>query len=152
MPKASAKLEGGKELQRALKTLGVRVQRKVLRQAVNAASTPVVKAARRKAPKQSGLLRKSLGKKLKTYTKNGTVMALVGPRKDVEGEHEGEKRRPARYAHLVENGHVAADGTHVPAQPFLRPAFDETQPQALDTMRRKLAAGVVTEMVKAVKQ
>jgi hypothetical protein len=49
----------------------------------------------------------------------------------------------------VEGGHIDANGNHVPAQPFLRPAFDETQGQALDVMKDKLAAGVVKEAQRA---
>src|SRR4051812_39168403 len=120
-------VKGAKELERVFRTLGDRVQRKVLRQSVNAASTPVVKAARSKAPKQSGLLRKALGKKVKSYAASETAVGIVGPRNNVVGEFKGKKRWPAKYAHLVEGGHIDENGNPVPPQPFLRPAFDETQ-------------------------
>lgn len=151
MGKDGMTLLGSRELERVFKTLGDRVQRKVTRQAVNVAATPVVRAARSKAPQQSGLLKKSLGKKIKTYKRAGTVVGLVGPRTDVQGEYQGEKRVPWRYAHLVEDGHVDAKGNPIPAQPFLRPAFDETQGQALDTMSTKLGEGVTREAMKAAK-
>jgi HK97 gp10 family phage protein len=149
MPKAGMTLLGAKELERTFRTLGERVQRKVTRQAVNAAATPVVKAAKAKAPQESGTLKKSLGKKVRTYKQTGTVTAIVGPRTDVEGEHDGKVRKPKFYAHLVEGGHIDESGNHVPAKPFLRPAFDETQGQALGVMADKLAAGVVKEAKKA---
>lgn len=148
MARNAMKLLGDKELERTFKTLGERVQRKVLRQAVNTAATPVVKAARAKAPKDSGLLKKSLGKKLVTNKKAGVVTAVVGPRRNVVGEHDGKPRKPSRYAHLVEKGHIDGDGNHVPAQPFLRPAMEETEAQALGVMTDKLAAGVVREASK----
>ena len=149
MAKAGIILLGAKDLERTFRTLGDRVQRKITRQAVNAGATPVVKAARAKAAKESGLLRKSLGKKIRTYKQSGTVAAIIGPRTDVEGEYKGEIRKPKFYAHLVEGGHIDANGNHVPAQPFLRPAFDETQGQALEVIKEKLAEGVVKEAKKA---
>ncbi len=89
---------GAKELERKLRTLGDRVQRKVVRQSVNAAATPIVKAARAKAPRESGLLRKALNKKLRTYKDQGKVVAIIGPRTDVKGDYNGERRVPWRYA------------------------------------------------------
>ena len=147
----SMELIGDKQLEKLFRTLGDRVQRKVTRQAVNAAATPGVKAAKAKVPSESGTLKKSLGKKVKTYKNTGTVAAIIGPRTDVEGEFNGEVRKPKFYAHLVENGHVDENGNHVPAQSFLRPAMDETQDQALDVMKDKLAAGVVKEAMKGAK-
>src|SRR4051794_6246108 len=105
MAKPGLTLLGAKELERTFRTLGERVQRKVTRGAVNTAATPVVKAARARAAQESGLLRKSLGKKIRTYKQTGTVAAIIGPRTDVEGEHNGKPRKPKYYAHLVEGGH-----------------------------------------------
>jgi HK97 gp10 family phage protein len=141
-------MKGDKALAKTLKRLGVRVQRRVMRQAVNAATTPIVKAARSRAPKRSGLLKKSLGKKVRTYAEKMTVVGIVGPRTNVVGEHEGKKVRPALYSHLVERGFIAADGSFVPPQPFLEPAMAEAEGQAVDIMREKLAAGVVKEAQK----
>lgn len=149
MANGAMTLLGAKELERTFRTLGERVQRKVTRQAVNAAATPVVRAAKAKAPEESGTLKRSLGKKVRTYKQTGTVAAIIGPRTDVEGEHNGQVRKPKFYAHLVEGGHIDESGNHVPAEPFLRPAFDETQGQALGVMQDKLAAGVVKEAKKA---
>ena len=148
MAKPSMQLLGDKELTKTLKTLGERVQRKLLRQAVNAASTPVVKAARSKAPKQSGLLKKSLGKKIKTYPAKMTVVGIIGPRTEISGEYDGKKRVPWRYAHLVEGGHIDEQGNVIGLKPFLRPAYDETQGQALQVLKNKLADGVVKEAKK----
>src|SRR5690349_2406160 len=108
-----ATLQGAKELERALNTLGERIQRKVTRQAVNAALNPVLKAARAEAPEESGLLKESLAKKVKTYVDTQTVVGLVGPDTKTMGEFNGEKRWPAKYAHLVERGHIAPDGSFV---------------------------------------
>jgi HK97 gp10 family phage protein len=144
----SATLLGAKELERTLKTLGERVQRKVTRQAVNAACTPIVKAARKNAPQESGLLKEAMDKRIKTYPESMTVVGIVGPDTATKGEFKGEPRWPAKYAHLVEGGHLLPDGTFVPPNPFLRNAYDSTEAQALDAMKTKLAAGIEREAAK----
>src|SRR4051812_21396420 len=133
MAKGGVHLLGGKELERMFRTLGDRTQRKVARQAVSAAATPIVNAAGPNAPEESGALKLALkgGKKLKTYKNSGNVVAIIGARTDVQTEFDGKVRRPSKYSHLAEGGHIAADGTHVPGQPFLRPAFDENQDKSL---------------------
>lgn len=141
-------LQGGKELAKALKTLGVRVQRKVTRQAVNAACNPTLKAARANAPEESGLLSKSLGKKIVTYPEAMVIVGIIGPTTDVSGEFNGHPRVPWRYAHLVEGGHIDQYGNHIPGHPFMRPAYDSTEGQALDVMASKLGSGIEREAAK----
>jgi HK97 gp10 family phage protein len=151
MARSGMELFGDKALARTFKGLGQRVQRRVLRQAVNAAGTPVAKAAKSKAAKESGLLKKSLGKKLKTYPERMTVVGIIGPRTNVTGEHNGKKRWPAKYAHLVEKGFINRAGEFVPPQPFLEPAMAETEGQAKAVMKSKLAAGVVKEAARGAR-
>lgn len=148
MAAAGLKLTGDKALERKLRTLGERVQRKVLRSAVSAAGTPVLKSARSKVKKRTGLLKKSLGKVIRTNKKTQSVAAIIGPRKGVSGEHNGKVQKPSRYAHLVEKGFIDEAGNHVPAQPFLNPAMAETEGQALNVMQTKLAEGVIKESSK----
>jgi HK97 gp10 family phage protein len=143
-----ATLMGDKELEKLFQTLGERVERKITRQAVNVALTPCLKSARAKVKKESGLLEESLDKKIKTYPESMTVVGLVGPNTAVSGEYEGELRVPWRYAHLVEDGHIDRAGNFVPPQPFLRPAFDETQGQMLDVMETRLGKGIEREAAK----
>jgi HK97 gp10 family phage protein len=142
-------LFGDKELAKVFKTLGDRVQRRVLRGAVNAASTPVSRAAKSKAPKESGLLKKSIGKKVKTYPDRGVVVGIIGPKTSVVGEYKGKKRWPAKYAHLREKGFINAVGEFVPPEPFLGPAMERTKGQQISIMQEKLAAGVIKEAARA---
>ena len=144
----SIKLEGGKELARALQSLGPRVARKVTRQAVNASLTPVLKTARANAPEESGLLKESLDKKTKTYAENMVIVGLVGPDTTTQGTFKGELRKPSKYAHLVEEGHIDANGNFVPPHPFIRPAFDENESKMLDTMSQRLGKGIEREAAK----
>lgn len=54
------------------------------------------------APKDTGALRQSIDFLVKTYAKNGSVVAIVGPKR----QYRLNGRRPTKYAHLVEFGHV----------------------------------------------
>lgn len=141
-------IKGDKELIRLLNTLGERVQRKALRSAVSAAATPVVKSAKSKVAKRSGLLKKSLGKKIVTNKQTNTVTAVIGARKSVQGTVNGKPYRPSRIAHLVEKSHIGPGGEYVPGQPFLGPALDETKGQAEGVLTTKLKQAVEREAAK----
>lgn len=125
MAKSGAQFLGGKELERMFRTIGDRVQRKVGRQAVSAGATPISKAAQEGAAEETGALKLALkgGKKVKAYKNSGVAVAIVGPRTNVQTEYKGKVRKPFKYAHLVEGGHIDEHGNHIPAQPFLRPAM-----------------------------
>jgi HK97 gp10 family phage protein len=133
-------LEGDVRLRRKLERLETKSQKKIVRPAVNAALTPINKAAKRKASVETGLLKKSIGKKVKTY-RSGTVWGGVGPRTGFKTQMEdGRFRNPVKYAHLVELG-----TRHSPARPFLRPALDEQRPHALAVLAAKVRAGIEKE-------
>lgn len=98
-----ARIEGIEQVQAMLKNLTPATQRKVLRPALNAEGVKIRQAAKRNVPNVTGLLRKSLGKKSKTYT-DGTVIVIVGPRRGFKRVIDGKPRNPVNYAHLVEFG------------------------------------------------
>lgn len=142
---ASLSIRGNRELGIALERLPKRVYSRIMRPAVNAALTPVNSAAKRKAPKETGALRASLGKKVKQYPQNGTTWGAVGPRDDPKFHRpdpvrRGRVRRPIFYAHIVEGGTRTRA-----AQPFLRPALDEQEDAALAILYTKVAAGIERE-------
>jgi len=155
-----------------LRELGSRTAKRVIRQAVRAAAKPVIKTARQLVPRVTGLLRASLGVRIKTY-KRGVVAAIIGPRVEFKSkireglEGKQKKQIPANYAHLVEFGtdrHVVVPkhkkamtingelrGRAVPeskAKPFLRPAFDRNHQRALNIMRTELWKRINAEVRK----
>jgi HK97 gp10 family phage protein len=144
----SATLQGATELIKALQTLGERTQRKVMRQAVNAACNPTLKAARANVHDESGLLKKSLAKKIKTYPDRQTVVGIIGPDTQTAGEYKGKPRVPWRYAHLVHDGHIDEKGNFVPGNPFLRRAYESTEGATVDVMADKLGKGIEKEAAK----
>lgn len=132
----SMRLTGDKELKRFMKRLPKKVK-KVQRSAVSAMATPVLKQARKNAPKRTGTLRKSLGKKSRTY-KSGTVIAVVGPRNGKGVMVNGKWHDPAKIAHIVES-----------RNPFLEPAMDSRAGEAQQVYTDKLRERIQVESKKA---
>ena len=104
-------------LKKRLAELPKKVANKGARAAIQAGSKPILDTEKSLAPVDSGLLRKSLGRKVKQY--KGGPLAIVGPRKGFEGlTKKGRVRfqvrtkknsgtgkglkQPSRYAHLAE--------------------------------------------------
>ena len=141
------RMEGGKAINKNLALLKKAIQRRVLRKAVTAASKPVLAAAKAKAPRETDLLLKSLGRKTKTYRSSGVAVAIVGPRegfgREVEVNGEVQIQDPIFYAHLVELGTFRTS-----AQPFMRPAFESTKEQAKSITAKKIAEEIDRELSK----
>jgi HK97 gp10 family phage protein len=157
------RLEGGTELQNLLRELPRRVAAKGNRAAATAAAAPVLKAARRAAPKQFGFLKKALAKKVKSYKQSagGVAAAIVGadrsaaytvPPSASPRARGGRVRRavPANYLHLVEQGHGGP--RPAPPHPFLGPAFEASKDQAKAAAAEKFRQVVEKEAAKLGKR
>lgn len=157
-------LQGADEIRARLATLRGAVQRQIVESAVSSALSIIAKAAKARCPKDTGMLKASIGVKVKTYSGSGAVWGAVGPRRggayDVAGAlkfvrkggkapHGAEKARinPVRYAHLVEFGHGGPQPA--PAHPFLRPALDENREVALGTLRGRVQQGIERVVAKS---
>lgn len=109
-----------------------------MKDALSKSATIGLKAARNNVKRESGALAKSLKKRARTYGR-GSALVMVGPDRKFTTEYRGKKRRPVKYAHLVEFGHKVVRGGkvvgHVPPKPFLRPAFDSKK----EDMKKKYA-------------
>jgi HK97 gp10 family phage protein len=154
--KGDMKLLGARELQALLAALPRGVAKRGLRAAVTAGATPITRAAKARAPRKSGLLKKAIGRKVKTYKEAGvgaTAVAIVGARRDVRGEYRGRPRVPARYIHLVEKGTRPHDGhPGTPATNFLEDAYRGNKAAAEAAAARKLAEVVEREARKLGKR
>ncbi len=107
------KLDGLAELTAKLSGARRTIRNKVLRKAVNAATQEGLngvkgsyKLSAGKAKRghkkyvRSGQLKRSLGRKTKTYD-SGVVVGVIGPRKGYAIVWNGQKIDPVKYAHLV---------------------------------------------------
>ena len=148
MPKPFARVEGDKKLIKQLKRLGsVKVAKRVLRKAVNAASQEVVKAVRRNAPVDTGTYKIAATKKVVGSDFNYT--GIIGADAKAKGPVvDGATRIPANYDHLIEYGYQLADGTNVPAQAPLRKGFEQAAPAAQRRLNEKLKEGIEREAAK----
>jgi HK97 gp10 family phage protein len=107
---------------------------RVARQAVAAGARAVARAAKKNAPRETGLLKKSLGSKVKVYANSGVAVGVAGPRVGMRQTVVRKKNKarptpvlsdPAKYAHLAELG-----TSRSAARPFLRPALEGGQAAA----------------------
>jgi len=119
----TVQVEGLKELEAKLIKLGGVAGGKVLRQALMAAANPMVKSAKAKVPVDRGKLKSNIRKrsKLGKGKSNTVAEVMMGVTKK------------AWYGHLVEFGTI-----NTPAQPFLRPAFDENKTKVVQLFRAQL--------------
>lgn len=167
-----ARVTGIKPLLKRLRQLPDRAQRRVLRPAVTKASTPIVKAARRLAPKGTGLTpsgrdRPHLGKTItktraKLYHKTGTVMVVIGPEKGQAPHshlvHDGTQPHAIVLTKPLSLGRVTLPAGFVirhpgaKAQPFLADAVDATRAQSQAILRRSIVAGIEKQTALLAKQ
>lgn len=135
-------VSGLRQLGEAMRGLSEDMRTKVARQAVAAGASVVRKAARDKAPVDSGNLKASLIMKRIRET-NLTEEYIVTPRKGKTRDGKAAKRgqgklgKDAYYARFVEFGTVK-----VPARPFIRPALEDNVQRATQAIADRLAARI----------
>lgn len=127
-----------KQRGRSIQNLGKSIDRLVdrvgdltLAEAVRAAAKPMLAAAKTKVKKRSGLLHSALKIKVtkKGRGRDRRVYGIVGPDSNVAGtDNKGRVTKPIKYAHILEFGNKNKSQK---AQPYMRPAFDETKEQAV---------------------
>lgn len=138
------KIEGVDDLLKTLKELPTRIERRVLRKAINFATTPVLRKAKSGIPVRTGKLKRAFGRLpagelprgLKRLRRKGNVFVVLQPRKGFEDS----KGNPIKYAHLVEFGTNDAA-----AHPFLRPALTSSRFEFIKRLRQKLQEGIAKE-------
>jgi HK97 gp10 family phage protein len=119
------KIEGGKELDKALKQLGYDMEKKVAKSAVRAGAQVIRKEAMLNVPVESGTLKKSI----RVVTRSRRVGDAVASVVTRSGKKYQSNGMDAWYAPLVEFG-----TKNRPATPFLRPALDSKGVEAVKKM------------------
>jgi len=126
------KIDGIKELERALGKLPKELINKAEKAALRGGAFLISKAAKAKAPVASGHLKKSIGINVKTV--KGRTTARIGAKSDRKTIIRYGKEvvsNPANYAHLVEYGSARST-----ARPFIRPAVETTKDEVLGAMTK----------------
>lgn len=152
-----------------LKDLDPKAGKPAVKRGVNEITRLVLWAAREGVPKRTGMLRKSLGRKVIVQRGGAKVLGVVKPRGGEKYSRvvNGKKVSPIRYAHFVEFGRVfvrvknkkalvasapGPGGTNyvvfgkqvraVPPRPFLRPAWEKHEPRAVPILHEWLHKAV----------
>jgi HK97 gp10 family phage protein len=148
---AEFEVKGLRELQAAMNTLKADMAGKIAVQATAAAAGVVRKAARMKAPKDSGNLQAAIIMKRRKKTSLSALYAVGvrsgggfrkgdfvgGKTSDVKAAKKGEGRLgvDAFYWSFVEFGTVKMS-----PRPFIRPALEDNVDRATEVMKKRLAA------------
>lgn len=155
-------VDGLPQLLASLDGLATAVRNRILRAAVMAAGKVVLSRAKADAPRESGLLRKSMARKVKVYRNSGVAVAIVGPRKGYKQQVTRKRGKwrastvwadPVRYAHLVELGtrpHRQRGGQHPGSMP--RPFLTPAATQQATAIRAAMASAINEGLAKAVAQ
>jgi HK97 gp10 family phage protein len=160
----SASVQGMREAYAALSKAAKKIQRDGSRKAANAGGKVVLKAMKGAVRVRTGLLKKALGRKVKSFGDSGVSVAIIGPRtgfkvvkqKDgstakvqtkfsrldgtrvnKKGETVNKYSNPTQYAHLVDKGTRRSR-----AYPFRAPVQQATAGQVRDAMAEAVRAVV----------
>lgn len=129
----SVRIEGLSELAKKLQAMGVDMTNVTSRKATGVAAGIVEKAAQQRVPVKTGLLRSQIITKRipagQAKSLGATSIHVVTVRQGTKKRKGKQDRGSAPHAHLVEHGTA-----HSAAQPFLRPALDESVGAAATAM------------------
>lgn len=123
-------LLGDKVLAYQFKQLPIVIQRKLLRQSFRAALRPVLAMARSLAPQMTGAMARTLRLRAMKRRRGRLGMLIMAAPRAVLGIAADAK---GYYPVHVE---IGAKKRGVPAQPFLRPAFDAQREIMVQTLAR----------------
>lgn len=131
-------VQGLRQLGEAMRDLSTEMQTKLARQAAAAGASVVRKAARARAPVDSGNLQAAVVMKRMAetdLTSEYVITPRVGKKRDVKAAKAGKGRlgKDAYYARFVEFGTVK-----VPPRPFLRPALQENLRPATQAVANRM--------------
>ena len=156
---SAIKIEGADELEKFLQTFPEKVERKLLRQALSSGGTVIKTAAKARAPRKSGTLRKAIAVRRVPRRLAVEVYVRAGRSEKNDGW----------YAHIIERGakahtivpyknrkKVLADGGKVfgkrvrhpgvRARPFMAPAINAAARQAVEKIGERLSVLIEREV------
>lgn len=128
------KVLGLKELEKQLQEFEPKVVKKVLRSAMGKAFRPVLRLAKAKAPKDTGLLKRRI-KMVAGVKADGTAVAGLY----VSNTPEGPKGNEARNWVWYEKG-IPSRG--IAAQPFFRASLDNNEALVVSILQTTLKRGI----------
>lgn len=148
--KADVSFKGLDKIHKRLSVAVDRIERGTMRDALNKAASPMLKASKDRARliQRTGTLRKSLKRKIITDVSRQSVSVLIGPDRRVTSTDYAGKHTPANIIHLIEFGFNHKSGKRIEGKKFLEAAFEETKEETIKTYHRELG----TSVEKVIKQ
>lgn len=145
------RIEGAAQLEANLATLGRRVGKKVIRQAVRDGQRPMLAAAKANAVSMvGGEMGAKLAKALQIRTPKkqvrGTYSLHVQLKADEAFIHTSKAGKKSYIPAAIEHGHMVG-GTFVSPIPVIRSAADSTQGETIRRFTAKLKSGLLREAI-----
>ena len=133
----TVKVEGLADLGARMKGLSEAVNNRIARAATAAGAVVIRNSAQQKAPVDTGNLKKNIiVKRLPKGESSLTSEHIVTVRKGkLTAKQKSSGLKDAYYGQFVEFGTAK-----MPAQPFLRPAYDENKQRAVEAIKDRIAA------------
>lgn len=135
------KIEGLEDLDKVLNQMAPRASRNLMRSTIQGVAQEIAKESRRKAPKDSGTLRKAIKAK-RRRAKNPDK-----PFSDVVVTTGRSAKYDAFYWRFIEYG-----AQNSPERPFIRPSVDLMRPQIPEIMQRQFAKKLEAMLKRAAKK
>jgi len=152
----SFKVEGLRDVERALDDLSKATGRAALRRALKKSAQPLVEGVKRRAPVDDGSLRDSVAIAARLAPSVAKVARRLGDPKSSVQLYLGPKWPEGAHGHLVEFGTAPrvkkSTGQAVgamPAQPFMRPAWEAGQAAVLKRLETNLWSEVTKSLERA---
>jgi len=137
---AVMQIQGLRELKRDLRRLGQEVGSVVIADALDEGAEIFESAIRRRAPVRRGVLRDSFVVRQSKRNRHSSLYRKGIYRAGVGWRKSGSHAMPVEFGHrIVRGGKVVG---HVPAHPFIRPAFDAAKSQAEHYIEEALRRGL----------
>jgi HK97 gp10 family phage protein len=137
MPKAFIDITmlGDKELEKALAAIDEKMQKKLMQNALREGAKIIAEEAKVRAPKRTGMLKRSIKVRALHQKKRGTlgVQVQTGTRRELGISEQAYGYYPAA---LEYGWRMKRSGEHVPAKPYMRPALDTKRGQAFRVIGR----------------
>ena len=148
MPKVMITLEGAEKLERALAVMEAKVAKKITKKAMRAGAKVILRAAKARAPVDTGQMKKALTVRAARQRKRGEASFnlsfdtkkypdLVTTSETFQGVGQARGSKRFFYPAIVEYGTSTQ-----PAKPFMRPVFDSQKAAALRVIMGQFRKGI----------
>lgn len=157
---SDVKINGMDDLLKALERFPARFQKNVVKGAVRAGASGISKEAKKNVHVKYGALKKSIGLTQRKTRSKTMIGFAISPRKDILVKALVEQGlikkwsvskntgfRSSNYDNY--GGYVEVGNSHMPAYPYLRPAYENMGPESIRLAREYMAKRMDKEIAKA---